>query len=224
MPKKSTALFIALLALTRVPAQTPDGSWSYYGHDAGGSRYTGLKQINKSNVSQLTTVWTYRTGELKKYEGTSVIEQAAFETTPILIGRTLYFSTPSDRVFAVDAATGQERWIYDPQVNLKIGYSEVTSRGVAAWPAGAKAAQKIFIGTIDGRLIALDATTGKPDFTFGNGGIVSLQKGAGGDGNIAETSPPTVVGDLVIVGSSLGDNQRFNYPPGVVRAYNVKTG
>jgi len=156
----------------------------------------------------LTTAWTYRTGELKKYEGTSVIEQAAFETTPILIGRTLYFSTPSDRVFAVDAATGQERWVYDPQVDLKAGYSEVTSRGVAAWPSGGQgssqiqvAALRIFIGTIDGRLIALDASTGKPDAAFGKKGTVDLQKGADGNGNIAETSPPTVVGDLVIVGS-----------------------
>ncbi|HXO74176.1 MAG TPA: PQQ-binding-like beta-propeller repeat protein, partial [Puia sp.] len=224
MSRKLTVLILGLLAAAAIRAQTPDGSWAYYGQNAGGMRYSGLKQISRDNVKQLAVAWTYRTGELKKYEGTSVMEQAAFETTPILIGRTLYFSTPSDRVFAVDAATGQERWVYDPQVNLKAGYSEITSRGVTAWPAGAKAAQKIFIGTIDGRLIALDATTGKPDLTFGNEGVVSLQKGAGGNGNIAETSPPTVVGDLVIVGSSLGDNQRFDYPPGIVRAYNVKTG
>jgi quinoprotein glucose dehydrogenase len=194
-------------------------------------RYTGLKQINKSNVGQLTAAWTCRTGELKKYEGTSVMEQAAFETTPVLIGRTLYLSTPSDRVFAVDAATGQERWVYDPRVDLKAGHSEVTSRGVAVWPAGGKktgssvaAALRIFIGTIDGRLIALDAATGQPAASFGKDGMVDLSKVAGGDGNVAETSPPAVVGDLVIVGSSLGDNQRFNYPPGVVRAYNVMTG
>ena len=108
MSKKLTVLLIGLLTAAALTAQTPDGSWSYYGQNAGGSRYTGLKQINKSNVSQLTTAWTYRTGELKKYEGTSVMEQAAFETTPILIGRTLYFSTPSDRVFAVDATLCDE--------------------------------------------------------------------------------------------------------------------
>ena len=224
MSKKLTVLLIGLLTAAAVTGQTPDGSWAYYGQNAGGMRYTGLKQINKNNVARLTTAWTFQTGELKKYDGTSAIGKAAFETTPILIGRTLYFSTPSDRVFAVDAATGKEKWVYDPGVDLQRDYSEVSSRGVAAWPAGAQTAQKIFIGTIDGRLIALDATIGKPDFAFGNDGTVDLRKGIDWSGSIAETSPPTVVGDLVIVGSSLGDNQRFNYPPGVVRAYKVQTG
>ena len=200
------------------------GSWGYYGQNAGGMRYTSLKQINDRNVGQLTQAWTYQTGELKKYEGTSLIEQAAFEATPILVGRTLYFSTPSARVFAVDAATGQERWVYDPGVNLKKGFSEFASRGVAAWPAGGQKAQLIFVGTIDGRLIALDIATGKPEFSFGNEGVIDLNKDAGGDGDVQETSPPTIVGDLVIVGSALGDNQRFDYPPGLIRAFNVRTG
>src|SRR6185437_15442776 len=144
------------------------------------------------------------------------------ETTPILIGRTLYLSTPSDRVIAVDAATGQQRWVYDPGVDLNADHSEISNRGVAAWPAGASTADRIFIGTIDGRLIALDAATGRPSASFGKDGIVDLRSGLGED--IAETSPPVVAGNLVIVGSSLGDNQRFDYPPGTVRAYDVKTG
>src|ERR1700748_2366819 len=72
------------------------GSWSYYGQDAGGGRYTSLHQIDGGNVGRLAVAWTYRTGELKTYEGTSTLEKAAFETTPVLVGRTLYFSTPSD--------------------------------------------------------------------------------------------------------------------------------
>lgn len=214
----------ALIMTIAAPAaaQTPDGSWAFYGQDAGGMRYTSLKQIDDRNVGRLKPVWTYRTGELKKYEGTAALEKAAFETTPILIGRTLYLSTPSDRVIAVDATTGQQRWVYDPGVDLHEDHSEVSNRGVAAWPAGAGKAERLFIGTIDGRLIALDAATGKPAASFGKDGIVDLRVGLGGD--IAETSPPAIAGDLVIVGSSLGDNQRFDYPPGTVRAYNVKTG
>jgi quinoprotein glucose dehydrogenase len=119
-------------------------------------------------------------------------------------------------VIAVDAATGQEKWVYDPQVNLNDDHSEISSRGVAY------AGGRIFIGTIDGRLIALDAATGKPVAGFGVGGSVDLKAGLGFE--VAETSPPCVVGDLVIVGSSLGDNQLFNYPPGVVRAYDVRDG
>lgn len=213
-------LFGLLLLCFGAGAQ--EGSWGYYGQDAGGRRYSSLKQINDNNVAQLKVAWTYRTGELAKYEGTHAMEKAAFETTPVLIGRTLYLSTPSDRVIAVDAATGAQRWVYDPNVDLHSGYSEISSRGVAAWPAGGAKASRIFIGTIDGRLIALEAATGRPAADFGKEGMVDLRAGLGAD--IAETSPPLVAGDLVVVGSSLGDNQRFDYPPGVVRAYDVRSG
>ena len=225
---------------TPVPAPS-QGSWSYYGQDAGGGRYTSLHQIDAGNVGRLAVAWTYRTGELKTYEGTSALEKAAFETTPVLVGRTLYFSTPSDRVIAVDGVTGQERWVFDPKVDLHRDYSEISSRGVAVWPQsdrrpgqrgadgptgrgaiGPAGRGRIFIGTIDGRLIALNAATGQPEPDFGRMGTVDLKEGLGA--SIAETSPPVVIGDLVILGSSLGDNQRYDYPPGVIRAYDVQTG
>lgn len=210
------------MLLLQLSSQAQEGSWAYYGQDAGGSRYSALKQIDDRNVAQLKIAWTYRTGELETYKGTYALQKAAFECTPILVGRTLYISTPSDRVIAVDGATGRQRWVYDPRVSLLADHSEISSRGVAAWPAGGKTAERIFIGTIDGRLIALDAATGRPATGFGREGIVDLKEGLGGD--IAETSPPTVTGNLVIVGSSLGDNQRFDYPPGVVRAFDVHSG
>lgn len=183
-------------------------------------RYTSLTQINDRNVARLRPVWTFRTGELKTYEGTYALEKAAFEATPILIGRTLYFSTPSDRVFAIDAASGQQRWAYDPHVDLRQDYSEISSRGVAAWRQSDSL--RIFVGTIDGRLIALDGHTGQPVAFFGRNGVVDLRAGYGDA--VQETSPPAVIGDRVIVGSSMGDNQRFDQPPGVIRAYNVHTG
>jgi len=217
-------LFVGLLIAARAMAQDPEGSWPSYGRDAGGMRYTGLKQINTSNVSGLKPAWTFRTGELKKYEGSYAMEKAAFEATPILRDRTLYFSTPSGRIFALDAASGQQRWVYDPVMNMQADFSEVSNRGVAAWPAGSGAAETIFEGTIDGRLIAVNAATGKPVGSFGNNGMVDLQADAGGEGAVSETSPPAIIGNLVIVGSSLGDNQRFNYPHGVIRAYDVHTG
>lgn len=217
MRYKHAALLPAMLLLARLGATAQPGTWPFYGQDAGGSRYSALKQINEQNVAKLKPAWTLRTGELAKYTGTSAAEKAAFECTPILIGRTLYVSTPSDRVIAVDAATGQQRWVYDPQVDLHGDYSEITNRGVAYWKGG-----RVFIGTIDGRLIAVDTTTGRPAADFGRDGTVDLRAGLGAD--VAETSPPTVVGDLVIVGSSLGDNQRFDYPPGVVRAFDARSG
>ena len=207
-----------LVLLSPVPGMTQ--TWSYYGQDAGGKRYSSLTRINDKNVSKLTVAWTFRTGELATYAGTGALNKAAFETTPILIGRTLYFTTPSDRVFAIDAATGQQRWVYDPRVDLHADYSEISSRGVAAWSAGDSL--RIFVGTIDGRLIALDGRTGQPAANFGDQGAVNLR--AGYSDEVQETSPPAIIGDRVIVGSSMGDNQRFNQPPGVVRAFDVHTG
>jgi quinoprotein glucose dehydrogenase len=195
-------------------------TWSYYGQDPGGKRYSALHQINDQNVSKLTLAWTFRTGELATYAGTGAEGKAAFEATPILIGRTLYFSTPSDRVFAIDATTGQQRWVYDPHVDLHADYSEMSSRGVSAWRQGDSL--RIFVGTIDGRLIALDGHTGRPVENFGSGGIIDLRAGYGDA--VQETSPPAIIGDRVIVGSAMGDNLRFDQPPGVVRAYDVHTG
>jgi quinoprotein glucose dehydrogenase len=234
---KIKALACASLLLASIPfsyGQAPGkaalnrsaGEWPAYGNDAGGMRYSPLSQVNDRNVATLKMAWTYQTGELATYEGTNAMKQAAFEATPIMIGRTLYFSTPSARVFAVDAATGKEQWVYDPAINLRMGYSEITSRGVSAWPAGGsgkgKGASRIFVATIDGRLIALDAKTGKPIASFGDRGTVDLSRGMGG--TISVTSPPAVIGNTIIVGSAMGDNQRFDYPPGTVRAYDVLTG
>jgi quinoprotein glucose dehydrogenase len=211
---RSYSLF-SLLLLLQLRSMAQDGSWAYYGKDPGGSRYSPLRQIDDKNVARLKPAWIYRTGELEKYKSKSVLGRAAFECTPILIGRSLYLSTPSGRVMTVDAATGRQRWTYDPMIDMD--QSEVSNRGVAFWKGG-----RIFIGTIDGKLIALDTATGRPAAEFGRSGIVDLKEGA--DGDVAETSPPVVVGGLVIVGSSLGDNQRFDYPPGIVRAYDARKG
>ena len=211
----------------KITSKEIDKEWSCYGRDAGGSRYSPLNQVNDKNVKQLKLAWTFQTGELKTYTGTDAPSKAAFEATPIMIGSTLYFSTPSCRVFAIDAATGKEKWMYDPKINLRDGFSEVTSRGVSTWPSAndvsnVNAPRRIFLGTIHGMLIALDALSGKPIETFGENGAIDLKAGLGR--GVSVTSPPAIIGNLVVVGSSLGDNQRFNYPPGVVRAYDALTG
>lgn len=202
------------------------GRWANYGNDPGGSRYSPLFRIDTVNVNQLKVAWTFRTGELATYEGTEIGEKAAFEATPIMIDRTLYFSTPSNRVFAVDASTGEQRWVYNPQVDLQANYSEFASRGVSKWmdfskiPSG-QVSTNILVATVDGRLIALDSEAGEPVPSFGKNGIVDLREGVG---YIQFTSPPAVIGDMIIIGSTMGDNQRLDYPPGVVRALNASTG
>jgi quinoprotein glucose dehydrogenase len=143
-----------------------------------------------------------------------------------MIGNILYFSTPSDRVFAIDASNGKKLWLYDPKVDLHEDYSEITSRGVSIWkPSAGDREHKemiLFIATIDGRLIALSAKTGLPIQTFGDQGTVDLKSGIGAD--ISVTSAPAIIGHLIIVGSSLGDNNRFDATAGTVRAYDVETG
>lgn len=205
--------------------------WSIYGADAGGTRYSPLKQISRQNVAQLHAAWTYHTGALQPV--TELNQKAAFEATPILIEGTLYLTTPFNQVIALDPATGAARWTYDPKVDRSHDYSEVSSRGVAAWTdpqaaADAPCRLRIFEGTIDARLIALDGKTGKPCATFAAEGTINLARGVGYGpefrGDYQVTSAPTVVGGLVITGSSIGDNGAVDMPRGVVRAYDARSG
>lgn len=198
--------------------------WPSYGNDAGGTRYSGLDQISRGNVSKLKVAWEYHTGALATESGLN--RKAAFEATPILVDGTLYLSTPFDQVIAVDAATGKERWKYDPAVDRSREYSEVTSRGVSMWRDSKSGKRRIFLGTIDARLIALDAETGKPCADFGDGGQVDLTRDVmlRDRGNYQVTSPATIAGDLVITGSSIGDNRAASVERGIVRAFDARTG
>ncbi|WPP50463.1 pyrroloquinoline quinone-dependent dehydrogenase [Catalinimonas niigatensis] len=224
--KKVLLLFILSTAnLCYVYAQDKAIEWPAYGGDPGGMRHAASTQITPDNIQQLKTAWTYRTGELDYYKDNDAAEKAAFEATPIMVEGTLYLSTPSNRVIALDAVTGNEKWMYDPRVNLKNGYSEITSRGVSTWPGpdyhGESVQRIIYVATIDGRLIALSAATGKPMADFGKKGTVDLRKGVG---NISVTSPPAIIGNTIVIGSSMGDNQRLDYERGVVRAYDALSG
>lgn len=202
-------------------------NWPAYGNDGGGNRYSPLTQVNTENVKKLRPAWTFRTHELETYAHTNALSKAAFEATPVMAGNTLYFSTPSSRVFAIDAITGNQQWMFNPQINLRDNFSEITSRGVSCWPAQVpgkqnKPVQRIYVATIDGRLIALQAATGKMITSFGDSGTVDLKKDLGQD--VSATSPPAIINNLVITGSSLGDNWTKYYPRGTVRAYDAITG
>jgi quinoprotein glucose dehydrogenase len=154
----------------------------------------------------------------------------AFEATPILVDGLLVLPTPLGRVLALDPATGAERWRFDATVKGH-EYSEYTSRGVAAWldataADGAPCRRRIFAATVESRLFALDAADGKLCAGFGRGGEVSLKEGIGKDRPWGYTisSPPTLAGDVVVVGSAIGDNSRVEEPKGIVRGYDARTG
>jgi quinoprotein glucose dehydrogenase len=220
-------VFSLFLPLVSPVAAPPGSDWSAYGSDPGGSRYSVLSQINRDNVSQLKVAWIYRTGEANS--DSPARKKAAFEATPILLDGTLYLSTPFNRVIALDPSTGKPRWTYDPKIDLSRDFSEVTSRGVSAWvsrDSGTSVLRRIFVATIDARLIALDAANGIPCKDFGKAGQVDLKKDVHlvDRGDYQVTSPPAVIGDRIIVGSSIGDNRGAKLEHGIVRAYDALTG
>ncbi|MGI8959563.1 MAG: PQQ-binding-like beta-propeller repeat protein [Bryobacteraceae bacterium] len=203
--------------------------WAFYRGDPGGTRFSRIDSINVRNVAGLKKVWEYHTGALKPE--TNANRKAAFECTPILVDGQLYVTTPFNQIIALDPATGREKWKYDPHVDRQRDYSEITSRGVAAWtdlktPGGSACRMRLFEGTIDARLIAVDAVTGRPCDGFGDHGQVNLTKDVRlrDRGDYQVTSAPTVIGDVVITGSSVGDNRAFDVERGVVRGYDARTG
>ena len=219
-----------MLALLFILMQAP-GDWPVYGRDPGGSRFSPLTQITRANVARLQVAWTYHTGEPDMASMSH--RPPALEVTPLVVDGLMYISTPAGRIVALDPATGTERWRFDAGVNPHRGYSDFASRGVSFWrdaraAPGTPCARRIFAATIDARLVALDAGSGKPCAGFGSAGVVDLRAGL----RVPPlefvfyevTSPPAVVGDLVITGSAVADNTTFAPASGEVRAFDARTG
>jgi quinoprotein glucose dehydrogenase len=178
----TAVLLIACAAGVRFSsAQSADGpiaDWPCYGGDAGGSRYSPLTQINKSNVTELTVAWEYHTGDVS--DGSGGRRKSAFEATPIVVDGTMYPSTPFNRVVALDPESGREKGSFDPKIALRAPYSEgLINRGVSPWTDPARAAaepcrRRIFLATIDAHLYSLDAATGQACADFGTDGQIDL--------------------------------------------------
>jgi quinoprotein glucose dehydrogenase len=233
--QRTTGLLLALLLSVTgcsepisVDDTGPIAGWSEYGADKGGSRHSSATQITPENVRHLRVAWTYHTGDLPDPQ--QMLLPASFQNTPILADDTLYVCTPRDRVIALDPETGEERWRFDPVIDTT-GMYMVTCRGVSYWrdPGAsddARCAHRLFLGTIDARLIALDARTGERCADFASGGDVDLRNGIGDlfPGEYGVTSAPVVIGDRVVTGTLVLDNIRKDAPGGVVRAYHARTG
>jgi quinoprotein glucose dehydrogenase len=211
------------------PAGATKNDWAYYGHDAGGTRFSPLAQINRENVSNLKVAWVFHTGDIS--DGHSRPKRSGLETTPLLVDGTLYLTTPFNRVFAVNPETGKQLWVYDPMIEVAGDYGDgLINRGVATWldptrVKGKRCRRRIFETTLDARLIALDGATGDPCMDFGNRGQISLRDVARYiPGGYHMTSPPAVIDDMVVVGSAIDDNSRVDMPSGVVRAFDARTG
>jgi glucose dehydrogenase len=197
-------------------AQNPtqnSNDWPAYGRDPGGTKYSPLKQINTSNVARLKRAWTYQTKE----PGTT----AGPETTPIVVRGVMYISTAKQRVVALNPETGKEIWQFDPKVDRPTR----EHRGVSYWPGDSRGA-RVLMATSDGRLLAVNAETGKPVPDFGDNGAVNLRTGVMDNyPNVmySVTSPVAIYKNLAILGPELPESPSLG-PLGAARAFDVRTG
>jgi quinoprotein glucose dehydrogenase len=225
MPIPDRAKILLCLLLTSplsssAASKNQTADWPNVGNDKGGMRYSPLDQINRTNVQRLEPAWTYHTGDSAKGNGSTI------ECTPIEIGGVLFLTTAKSKVIALDAATGTERWKFDPYADYKLTQplaSGGVNRGVVYWAEGKQA--RIFLGTADGRLISLNARSGKPDHAFGKDGTVDLRAGMEDDlkgVNYGPTSAPVIWRNIIIVGFSCPEGGRP--APGDPRAFDARTG
>ena len=204
-----------------------DASWDQYGGDAGGQRFSDARQITPANVGQLTEAWRYA---IDRADGPAMTA-ASFENTPILADGRLYSCSPFNQVVALDPGTGRTLWRFDPHLDTAMRYpNKYVCRGVAFARVSANGicAARLYTNTADRRLIALDAATGKPCPGFGQDGTVVIPPGPQKDGSrfrrIQTTSAPVVSHGVVVVGSSIDDNQRVDEQAGTVQAFDAVTG
>lgn len=213
-----------------IAANGPTANWPHYAGGTDGLSHSPLTQVNSGKIKHLALAWEHRSGDFGT--GSANSSRTSFGARPIVPNDTLYYCTPYNNVIALDPETGAERWRFDAQLkNRKLeGPYPLVCRGVSYWSerslTGAVCEERILTATIDSELIALDAKTGAPCAGFGASGRVSLRVGIG-DAPAWETyttSPPLVLGDVVVVGSLISDNLRVDAPSGVIRAFDARTG
>jgi glucose dehydrogenase len=222
-PRIFAAVF-AVVFLT-IPPVWCQSDWPMYGHDDASTRYSPLTQVNTGNVKDLTLAWTYH----MKKEGPRPQKMGPAgrgggrrlsEATPIMVNDTLYLPTPYNTIVALNPETGDEIWTY------KLEKGRPGSRGVSYWPGDKSTPASILSGTSDGRLLSLDAKTGKPMSSFGTDGYVDLKAGADNGFPRAQydmNSPPGIYKDLVITGAAVQESPAQG-ASGDIRAWDLHTG
>lgn len=212
----------------------PNGEWPAYGGDLGHSKYSPLDQINADNVQRLQTAWTWTSVDEEVRNANQVIRERgsfrsyAYEMTPLMVNGVLYATTSLGQIAAIDPISGETLWSYDPvlYVDGRPAVHGFMTRGLAYWTDGVQ--ERLFYAAGRTFLMSIDAKTGQPDRAFNSGGRVDLKRGLGrtiDPALYAVSSPPLVVGDVVIVGSAMTEGTDMKEaPPGHVRAFDVRTG
>ena len=223
---------VACLALGLLPslvhAQRPDPTeWTAYGGDVLMQKYSPLAQVTKDNVTDLRVAWRWASPDNELQQSNQLWQPARYEDTPLMVNGVLYTITSLGMVAALDAATGETRWLYDPETYkagrpTNVGF---VSRGLAYWTDGD--AERILVGSADMYLLSIDAKTGEPDEEFGDQGRVDMTVGirdARRTANIAGRRP-LVAGDVIVVGNTIADSGGSQTaPPGYVHAFDARTG
>ena len=223
------AATLVLGATAAAPALGQDGAageWTHYAGGVDGHKYSPLNQISTANVEQLRVAWRYPSPDLA-FQDDPILRRSRNEDTPLMANGQLYSITGLGIISALDPATGEVRWVHDPQ-SYALGRPNnggFLQRGMGYWTDGTE--ERLLIGTADAYLLSLDARTGRPDPAFGEDGKVDLTIGIRDVVRSTNFSArrPLVAGDIVVVGNSIGDSSRTRrMPPGDVQAYDVRTG
>nr|AAD23735.1 glucose dehydrogenase [Tatumella morbirosei] len=222
----------------QAPATQPVSAgkdWTAYGGTQAGDRYSSLSQINESNVKNLQVAWTYQSGDVKRPDDPGEITN---ESTPLKVGNLLYTCTAHQILVAIDAATGKEKWRFDPKIKYDPTFQHMTCRGVSyhdfntatdpqsAPVSPAACSRRIYLPVNDGRLIAVDAENGQLCKDFGNNGELDLQHQQPNafPGGYEPTSPPVITDKVIVIAGAVTDNYSTREPSGVIRGFDVKTG
>ena len=216
-----------------------DADWPAYGRTQSGLRYSPLTQINEKNVKDLKVAWEYHTNDFKTDKDSG---ETTNQVTPIKIGNNMYICTTHQKLVSLDPSTGKEKWVFDPKLKADNTFQHLTCRGVSYYDANnttgfatslqakksasTECPRKVILPVNDGRLVAVNADTGKACSDFGRNGEVDLQKDMPFPypGGYIPTSPPVVTGTTIIIAGSTTDNYSTEEPSGVIRGYDVNTG
>ena len=216
-----------------------NGEWRSYGGDLGSTKYSPLDQIDATNFGGLSISWRWQSIDaLLDLDGlreqTPEISIGGLQATPLMVGGVLFLATALHQAAAVDAGTGETLWVHDPEAYLRgVPTHAYRTRGVAYWSDDQEA--RIFWGTSDGYLIAVDAETGQPALGFGNEGRVDLMDGIPrarrgetdhrGRNLLGVSSPPIVARDVVVTPTIITDYAiRREAPPGWLKGVDARTG
>ncbi|AVE74949.1 pyrroloquinoline quinone-dependent dehydrogenase [Enterobacter hormaechei] len=221
---------VASASQPATPLVPGTATWDSFHGQLNAQKYSPLTQITADNVGKLTKVWEFHTGDVSDGKGDT--PATVWSATPIFANDTLYIGTPFDRLIALDPGTGKEKWHYDTKSSRKaLTQPVLKNRGVSYWqaknPVSGEACQKmVYMGTVDGKLFALDADSGKPCSGFANNGVLDLNqwKTVNAKYPLSVLQPPTVVGNHLLVGWAGKDWAYAEAPPGTVFSVNAQTG